>query len=122
MPLARINKVEKSANDRIYATTANGTVLFPRSSDLGDTLKEGQYVNYLSELQKKTTDVDGNLVDLPETEWKPINRIVATFDKVEEAKAAMKEEKILNMEVDAEIAAATVKLHKEYNLTADMVA
>lgn len=59
-----IDAVHTSAAGRVYVTDSNGEVYLPRTKEMDKTIRQGQFANVIEQVQTKTRDKDGKLVDL----------------------------------------------------------
>jgi hypothetical protein len=111
--LFRIATVAQSAAGRSYANDINGRVFFPKTKDM--EVLVGHYGYAVEQVQTKTTDEDGNLIDLVEP--RKIWQITATFPTKALAIEAAAEAGTLSAEVSAEVA----KVAKSLNLSEEAV-
>lgn len=71
--------VETSKDGRKYATDELGLPMFSRTPSINEKLVAGAWCNVSEEVQTKTKDADGNLVDLEPAAYKRNQIITAVF-------------------------------------------
>ena len=97
-----ITSVDKSKDGtRTYAKDNKGNPMFGQSPTVTELLKAGAYANVVEQLQTKTRDADGNLVDLEPHEQKRNLIVTAVFPDKAAAIAANAEESLFELETKA---------------------
>lgn len=111
----RINSVGKSKDgSRTYAEDIKGNVMFGRTPEITAKLKEGAFANVVEQLQTKTTDADGKLVDLPVEEQRKLNIVTGVWETKEDAIRANAEEELFEVETAAYVTSQKQVIGEKY--------
>lgn len=115
--IKQIITVEKSKDGtRTYGTDIKGEPLFPRVDAVRDQMKAGCYGNVVEQLQTKTFDEKGNLVDLPTEEQRRLQIVTAVWPTRDEAIKANAEEALFEAHTKAYVSGKTIRLNKQFSL------
>lgn len=103
--IKNIISVEKS-NDgkRTYGTDIKGNPLFGRTPAITAQLAAGMFANVVEQMQLKTYDANGELVDLPVEERRNLWIVTAVFPTKQAAIEADKAEELFDAEASAYVA------------------
>lgn len=121
--IKRIITVEKSKDgSRTYATDLKGQPMFGRTDATTAMLKAGSYANVVEQVQTKTTDEKGELVDLPLNEQRTLQIVTAVWDTKTAAIEVAAEDQMFDLETRAYVQSQTKVISNQYKLDAATVA